>query len=215
MEVERLTRKEREKLSHRSQIIADALELFKEKGYHNVSMHEIAAKAEFSIGTLYKYFRNKEDLYSALVIEKAEEVSRIVDEVLSRGDDVEMVVRDYIDVKIKVFKDNLAMVRLLFVETQKGISFNDQTGFCKVLRELHQREMTRVASLLEKGIRQKKFKKLDPYHLSLALGGLLDGFVFNWLEDPDSHPYAANADFILELFFNGCLAAGKSMRPAK
>ncbi len=62
MEVERLTRKEREKLSHRSQILADALELFKEKGYHNVSMHEIATKAEFSIGTLYKYFKNKEDL---------------------------------------------------------------------------------------------------------------------------------------------------------
>ena len=56
-------------------------------------MHEIAGKAEFSVGTLYKYFRNKEDLYSALMIEKAEAVSRVLDEVLSRKDDIENMVK--------------------------------------------------------------------------------------------------------------------------
>ena len=94
MEGKRLPRREREKLSHRSQILADALELFTEKGYHNVSMHEIAAKAEFSIGTLYKYFKNKEDLYSALIIDKAEKVSQVLNEVLSGKDDVENIIRD-------------------------------------------------------------------------------------------------------------------------
>jgi len=35
-----------------------AFELFSKKWYHNVSMHEIAEKAGFSVGTLYKFFRN-------------------------------------------------------------------------------------------------------------------------------------------------------------
>jgi len=210
MEAEKLTRKEREKLSHRSQILADALELFKEKGYHNVSMHEIAAKAEFSIGTLYKYFRSKEDLYSALIIEKAEVFSRAVDEVLSKKDDVENVVREYVNVKIRFFKENLILVRLFFAEMQGCVSFGSNTDFVKVLRGLHQSEIKKVASLLEKGIRLKKFKKLNPNHLSVALSGIIDAFMHEWLENQDDHLYEANTSFVMELFFNGCLDTKKS-----
>jgi hypothetical protein len=87
-----------------------------------------------------------------------------------------------------------------------------ETHLGKVLHELHQKELKKVASLLKKGIRQKKFKKLNPYHLSIALGGLIDGFMFNWLENSGSHPYEADVSFITELFFNGCLAPGKPIR---
>lgn len=210
MEAEKLTRKEREKLSHRRHILTNAFELFKEKGYHRVSMYEIATKSEFSIGTLYNYFRNKEDLYSALLIEKAQAVSRTIDEVLSKEDDVENVVREYVNAKIEVFKDNLVLARLFFAEMQGGTNFGSKAGFVKVLRELHQREIKKVASILEKGIRLKKFKKFNPHHLSVALGGLIDGFMYDWLEDPDSHTYEANASFVMELFLNGCMAVKKT-----
>jgi hypothetical protein len=69
--------------------------------------------------------------------------------------------------------------------------------------------MSKVAALLEKGIRSTKFRKLNPYHLSVALGGLIDGFMFNWLENSGSHPYEADVSFITELFFNGCQAPEK------
>ena len=67
-----LSRREREKLWQRKEILAAALTLFSEKGYHNVSMHGIAKKAEFATGTLYKFFSNKEDLYKALVMGQAD-----------------------------------------------------------------------------------------------------------------------------------------------
>ena len=54
---DKLPRREREKLRQRQEMLAAALDLFSEKGYHNVSMHEVAGKAEFAIGTLYKFFR--------------------------------------------------------------------------------------------------------------------------------------------------------------
>ena len=54
----KLSRREREKLRHRKEMLDAALKLFSEKGFHNVSMHEIAQKAEFAIGTLYKFFKN-------------------------------------------------------------------------------------------------------------------------------------------------------------
>jgi hypothetical protein len=64
-----------------------------------------------------------------------------------------------------------------------------------------------VASLLEKGIRSKIFRNIDPYHLSVALGGLVDAFMFSWLEeDRGCRQYEADASFIADLFFRGCLA---------
>ena len=60
MTVTQLSRKERERLIRRQEILDAGLALFSEKGFHNVSMNEIAQKAEFAIGTLYKFFENKE-----------------------------------------------------------------------------------------------------------------------------------------------------------
>ncbi|MEN6472395.1 MAG: helix-turn-helix domain-containing protein, partial [Syntrophaceae bacterium] len=68
MEEIKLPRREREKERQRQEMLEAALGLFSDKGYHNVTMHEIAEKAEFAIGTLYKFFRNKEDLYRTLIL---------------------------------------------------------------------------------------------------------------------------------------------------
>ena len=44
MDVKALPRRERQKLRQREELLVAALELFSEKGYHNVSMHEIAQR---------------------------------------------------------------------------------------------------------------------------------------------------------------------------
>ncbi|KKI89666.1 TetR family transcriptional regulator [Bacillus sp. SA1-12] len=53
---ERLIEKRRE------QMIKGAVTLFKEKGFHRTTTREIARSAGFSIGTLYEYIRQKEDV---------------------------------------------------------------------------------------------------------------------------------------------------------
>lgn len=46
----------------RDQMIKGAVSLFKEKGFHRTTTREIARAAGFSIGTLYEYIRQKEDI---------------------------------------------------------------------------------------------------------------------------------------------------------
>lgn len=46
----------------REQMIKGAVTLFKEKGFHRTTTREIARAAGFSIGTLYEYIRQKEDV---------------------------------------------------------------------------------------------------------------------------------------------------------
>ena len=205
MQDENLPRREREKLSHRRQMLDAAIELFSEKGYHNVSMHEIAERAEFAIGTLYKFFDNKEDLYKALMMEKAEEYHRALMGVLAKEDDVLTVLEDYIATKARLFTDSLASLRLYFAET-RGASFNIKAGLDQDIRKLYDKFVMRLASVLEAGVRKKVFRKIDPYYMAVALEGLTNAFLFCWLEDPEQHPYEANVPLIRDIFFKGVLA---------
>jgi TetR/AcrR family transcriptional regulator len=56
-------RKEREKAERRDEIIRAGEALFLEKGLAGTTMDDIAKKAELSKGTLYLYFKSKEELY--------------------------------------------------------------------------------------------------------------------------------------------------------
>jgi len=59
-------RKEREKQQRREEIIEAAEAVFFSKGFEKSTMDDIAEKAELSKGTLYLYFKSKEDLHMAV-----------------------------------------------------------------------------------------------------------------------------------------------------
>lgn len=59
-------RKEREKLQRREEIILAAEKVFFSKGFERSTMEDIADQAELSKGTLYLYFKSKEDLHLAV-----------------------------------------------------------------------------------------------------------------------------------------------------
>jgi len=203
MEEKGLTRREREKIAHRDEIFAAALDLFSEKGYHNVSMHEIARKAEFAIGTLYKFFENKESLYKALVLEQVEKFhNALVQAIEEPGDEIEKL-RNYVKAKSEVFTANVKMIRFYFSET-RGASFNIKAGLDSEIREQYGHFLESLANVFASGMEKKRFKKIaDPYHLAVAIESLTNAFLFLWLEAPDRHPYPDDPDTILNILFKG------------
>ena len=65
-------RKEREKLQRKEIFLDAALALFKQKGIAETTMDHIAERAEYSKGTLYQFFRSKEDIQYEVSIRGAE-----------------------------------------------------------------------------------------------------------------------------------------------
>ena len=134
MEDQKLPRREREKLRQRQEMLATALDLFSQKGYHNVSMHEIAEKAEFAIGTLYKFFQNKEELYKALVLEQCDEFEDSIMRAIEEPEDEVEKLRNYVRAKSEVFRRNLPFIRLYLAES-RGASFNIKAGLDDEIRQ--------------------------------------------------------------------------------
>jgi TetR/AcrR family transcriptional regulator len=205
MEEQRLPRREREKLRQRQEMLAAALDLFSQKGYHNVSMQEIAEKAEFAIGTLYKFFQNKEDLYKALVREQCDRVEDAIVRAMEQpGDEVETL-RHYVRAKTEWFRENLPFVRLYLAES-RGASFNLKAGLDDEIRKRYYDFLESLASIFARGIKNKRFKKIaDPYYLAVALASVIDASLLLWLDAPERHPYPEDPDTILNIFFNGLI----------
>jgi AcrR family transcriptional regulator len=61
-------RKKREKEVRRKQILTAAKQLFAERGFHQATMEDIANAAELSPGTIYLYFRSKDELFAELSV---------------------------------------------------------------------------------------------------------------------------------------------------
>jgi TetR/AcrR family transcriptional regulator len=206
MENKKLTRREREKLRQRQEMLAAALVLFPEKGYQNVSMREVAEKAEFAVGTLYKFFQNKEDLYKALVLEQCDKFEDALARAIEKPDDEVEKLRNYVRAKGEWLRNNLPFIRLFLAES-KGTSFNIKAGLDEEVRKRYYAFMERLALIFESGIKNKWFKKIaDPYHLAVALDSVVDAFLLFWLEAPERHPYPEDPDTILNIFFKGLIA---------
>ena len=206
MEDGKLPRREREKVRQRQEMLAAALDLFSEKGYYNVSMSEIAQESEFAIGTLYKFFKNKEDLYQTLILDLADKFQAALQEAIKARDDEIGKLRNYVKVKGEVFRANLAAIRLFLVEAQVT-SFNLRAGLDAEIREIQKKNIQTLAAVFASGIKKKRFKKIaDPYLLAVALDSITRTFLFLWLDSPDRHPYPEDPDVILNIIFNGLVA---------
>jgi len=206
MEQEKLSRRDRDKLRQHQEMLEAALTLFSEKGYHNVSMQEIAETAEFAIGTLYKFFKNKEDLYKSLILEQADKFHVALGKALTETDDEIEKLRNYVRIKGAVFMDNTSIIRLYFAET-RGASFVIKAGLDDEIREQYNLTLQDLAKIFADGIKKGKFQKIaEPYHLAIALDSLCNAFLHLWLEAPEQHPYPQDPDEILNIFFKGLIS---------
>jgi TetR/AcrR family transcriptional regulator len=197
MEKPKLSRKERDYLRHKREIMEVALSLFSKKGFNNVSMHEIAQKAEFAVGTLYKFFPHKEDLYGEILKEKILELRQILFDALSvTGSEIKQI-RSYVRKKTQWFKDNMEYIRLHVTETM-GVGFIANEDLKKIIKEFHHELIDKLVRLFKSGIEKKTFKNQDPYMLAMSLNGISNSLLFEVFGYEEEQQY--DADAILDIF---------------
>lgn len=64
---QKLSRKQKLQAQNREYILESALDLFLIKGFASTTMHDIAERSEFAVGTLYRFFDSKEHIYETLL----------------------------------------------------------------------------------------------------------------------------------------------------
>ena len=101
-------------LDRRQQILNAALKRFAEKGYAGTSVQEIVDAARVTKPTLYYYFRNKADLYRALVEWAYDRRYRLMQEAAARGRGLAAQLTEVCAVLFEFIRDHRELMRLAF-----------------------------------------------------------------------------------------------------
>ena len=94
-------RKKKENFELRQKILNAALKVFADQGYAEVSMRKIAGLIDYSATTIYRFFRNKEELLGAIAIEAYKDLSAKVEKIKAQGGGdhlamLKLLIREYI-----------------------------------------------------------------------------------------------------------------------
>ena len=96
----------------RDSILKAAQRLFSEKGYHGVSIDEIARKVDVSPAILYRHFKSKQMLYDAVLQAMSAQRESYVQTVINSGTSFEDVLTGMTQVYIKSISDNPDLLRI-------------------------------------------------------------------------------------------------------
>jgi AcrR family transcriptional regulator len=152
-------RKEREKERRRQQIIVAAKRVFSQKGYNRSTIEDIAQEAELSPGTLYLYFKNKEELFASLSL-------RILQYLLIRLKEVRVNTEKNAPKKIDQLNrvlldvysfDPDALINLFHLQSSETLK-NLSPALLEELNTLTRKALKALASIFECGIRNGVFK---------------------------------------------------------
>jgi len=202
METERISRKEREYLAHREEILSAAEKVFAAKGFFPTTMSDIARRAEFGTGTLYKYFKSKEELYFTLIDEKVEEINRLVKTELSQRNSAVEKIKKVLRLQFEFIERNRDFFRI-YVSERSRFEWTVKDDLGKGLHEKMVSYIDILSEVMREGIKKGEFRSMDPKDLAHALVGIVNSFVFEWLISREPYPLVSKLDTVLEIFLGG------------
>ncbi len=200
------SRKERQRLRHRTEILEVAMRLLLEKGYHSVTMREIAAEAEFATGTLYNHFTGKEALYAELVKTFTRTFVEAVLAALEADGDARERISRYIRTTIGLMTENAAAVKLYYRQMQ-GLpeGLKDPEG--EVTR-LRRSSLEKVSDVYASGVRSGLFRDLPPIRVATCLAGVIEAIGSAGVWNAQGASAEETAAFVEDLFFRGVVIDG-------
>jgi len=173
-------------------ILDAALKVFSQKGYKTSTMALIAKEAGISKGSIYNYFKNKEDLLKQ-IIDNAFSVFFDFLETENHKGFTDEALKQYIHKTMNDFSQNLEHWKIYF-------SLIIQPEIANILES----EIMEMAMPILNAITEyfaKKGKK-NPYLEMRVLIATLDGIGLHYITDTENFPLDEATEFIIEKFIN-------------
>ena len=173
-----LERKERERERRRQQIIVAAKKVFSEKGFNKATMDDIAGEAELSPGTLYLYFKNKEELYASLSLRILQFLSiRVAQVIRVPGEGPSEKLDRLIEAMYEVYEfDPMVIINMFHLQSSETLK-NLSPGLLTEIKLLSKKALGHIAGIFEKGIAQGVFIDRHPVALADIFWSLFSGVI--------------------------------------
>jgi AcrR family transcriptional regulator len=154
----------------REHIITKAIELFAEKGFEGSSIRDLATIAEVNIAMVNYYFGSKEKLYEAVIEKRVLYMRDFIDNVVSN---TSLSLIDQLDLIIDGFVIRFLSDPLYHRVLQQELLVSKRVHMHERIIELIIKNAKDVINIIDKGIRNKAFKKADPELIFASILGTI------------------------------------------
>ena len=175
-------RKERERERRRQQIMVAAKRVFMEKGFSRATMEDIAGVAELSPGTLYLYFKNKDELYASLSLRVLQYLNIRIEQLLNKKDGTPSEhIAELKQAMLDVYEfDPLVLINMFHLQSSETLK-NLSPDLLERIQTLSRASLDNIAKIFENGISQGVFHDCHPRALSDVVWAMFSGVVL-WEE---------------------------------
>jgi TetR/AcrR family transcriptional regulator, acrAB operon repressor len=189
----------------RNRIIDAAERVFYERGVAHASLEEVAAAAEVTRGAIYWHFKDKADLFEAMmqrVVLPAEAISERAGACV-RADSLRMLRQATVDVLLRTA--NEPRVRRVFeIAYHKCEYVGDAAG----VRDRHVASQAECLKTIEAGFRAcvrggDLPKSVNPKVAAVGAMSLVSGLIANWVLAPESFSLKRHAQTLVDAYFRG------------
>jgi TetR/AcrR family transcriptional regulator, fatty acid metabolism regulator protein len=187
------------KIAKRQAIIESAIEVFGKNHFRKGSISEIARKAGVAEGTIYQYFKNKEDLFFSIPIEKTKEFCRNLDLHLEGITGAFNRIRKFIWWYLYFFQANPQYSRTLMLEMRVNKSFSKAKAF-KSFKPF----TNKILEIIKEGRREGILRQdVNVYLQRQLILGVLEHMVTRWLLKGERYDLVKHYEGVCALVFNG------------
>jgi len=157
----------------RNLILEEALLMFEEFGYEDIKISDLAKKVGVSVGTIYSYFKSKDELYSACVdseIKKAYEISK---ELFAQDISNEEKIKRAINIKLSIIGDKK--------KSLASGAFNNPFFF-EAHQMQHKDTINEIYKFYIQPIDELKEVDIESIQLVYILNSLSNAYILRWIE---------------------------------
>jgi len=195
----------------RALISRAAIEVFAEKGFHQARVSDVAARAKVADGTIYLYFKNKDDLLLSIFEDSMEILLLGVNTALIGIHDPLEKLRTFIHYHFTQVREHRAVSEVLQVELRLSNKF---------LKDYRPEKLWAYLGVLAEIIREGKEKgvvrsNVDPFVQMWAIFGTLDELGMQWvLAKRKKFDLISASEQVAETFIRGIAANPAALEEA-
>ncbi len=171
-------RREREKLKRKNEIIDAAERVFFSKGLAQSTMDDIATDAELSKGTLYLYFKSKEELYLAINERGLKILTEMFSEAISKKKSGLDKVRAIGEAYFNYSQQHPDYFNAMLYYESRNIDFSDENSCARACEAYGTQTLQVVAQAIQTGISDGSIRPdIDPFKAAVVLWGHSTGII--------------------------------------
>jgi len=157
------------------QILDAAEEVFARKGFHDATVKEVAATAEFSVGGVYSFFAEKDDIFVGIFLRRGSEFMDGMRTVLAEAGAPRDRMHRLADYQVRFFREHPSFGKLFL--RSSGITIGDlDSKIDRTAVENYTEAMNLQAKLFRDGQDAGELREGDPEVLAMLFSGIVSSY---------------------------------------